>query len=201
MLFNKITLKSSLQSLLEIPKQVQNRFRNDEKYQPIVEFILNQKYDDDNYSLPTIKEIEQITGLRRNLLNKYLIEMYNSIVDDELNFDYTINKTEIYFLVRHDKTYSAFRCHNLSFLPKVGDNFTIPYLRTKFRFDMFYVYDVHHNFIDDVHAIYISLKQGLYNSFWHQRLDEAKFKNEISTMDLINLSEADIKEKLGFRRY
>ncbi|WP_140991206.1 hypothetical protein [Paucihalobacter ruber] len=134
-------------------------------------------------------------------MNKYLIEMYNSIVDDELNFDYKINKTEIYFLVRHDKTFSSFRCHNLSFIPKVGDNFTIPYLRAKFRFDMFYVYDVHHNFIDDVHAIYISLKQGLYNSFWHQRLDEAQFKNEISIMDLINLSEADIKEKLGYRRY
>ena len=66
---------------------------------------------------------------------------------------------------------------------------------------MFYVYDVHHIFIDDVHSIHISLKQGLFNSFWHHRLDEAQFKNEISIMDLINLDEADLREKLGYRRY
>lgn len=200
-MFNKITLKSSLQSLLEIPKQVQRRYGNIEKYQSIVEYILKQKYDDDNYSLPTIKELEQITGLKQYQLNKYLIEMYNSIVDDELGFDYTIEKTEVYFLVSNDNSFSSFKCNNLSHIPKVGDNISIPYLRAKFRFDMFYVYDVHHNFIDDVHRIDISLKQGLFNSFWHHRLDEAKFKNEISIMDQIELSEGDIKEKLGYRRY
>ncbi|MEM0519595.1 hypothetical protein [Aequorivita flava] len=198
---NKITLKSSLKSLLEIPKQVQRRFGENKKYQSIVEFIIKQKYDDDNYSLPTIKELEQITGLKHYQLNKYFIEMYNSIVDDEINFEYNIEKTEIYFLISHNKTYSSFKCNNLSYIPKVGDNFTLPFLRAKFNFDMFYVYDVHHNFIDDLHRIDIILKQGLFNSFWHHRLDEAKFKNEISIMDLINLNEADIREKLGYRRY
>jgi len=200
-LFNKITLKSSLKSLLEIPKQVQRRFGNDEKYQSIVEFIVNQKYDDDNYSLPIIKELEQITGLNQYQLNKYLIEMYNSIVDGEQDFDYYIEKTEIYFLVSHNKTYSSFKCQNLTYIPKVGDNFTLPFLRAKFHFDIFYVDEVHHNFFDDVHAIYISLKQGYFNSFWQQRLDEAEFKNEISIMDLVNLSEADLRERLGYRRY
>lgn len=200
-MFNKITLKSSLKSLLEIPKQVQKRFGKEEKYQSIVAFIVDYDFDDDNCYLPTIKELEKITGFKHYQLNKYLIEMYNSIVDDELDFDYNIEKTEIFFLVSHDKTYSSFKCENLSYIPKVGDNFTLPFLRAKFNFDMFYVYEVHHNFIDDVHRIDISLKQGLFNSFWHHRLDEAKFKNEISIMDLINLSEADIREKLGYRRY
>ena len=71
-------------------------------------------------------------------------------------------------------------------------------LRAKFNFDMFYVHDVHHTFIDDTNQIDIFLKQGYFNSYWHQRLDEAKFKRELPYMDFYKLEEWEIKEKLGY---
>jgi hypothetical protein len=195
---NNITLKSSLKSLLDIPNQVENKFKHIEAYSSLVKFIIEYDQDEDNYHIPTIKELQDITGLNHYQLNKYLIDMYKTIVDDPIAFDYQISKTEIYFIVSHNESVSALKCNQLKYIPKIGDNFTLPYLRAKFNFDMFYVNDVRQTFADDVHEIDIFLKQGCFNSYWHQRLEEAKFKRELPFRDFYRLSEWELKEKLGF---
>ena len=196
---NKITLKTALLALLDIPNQVKNQFSTEQHYQTLVEFITTFILEEEAYKLPTIKELENITGLKHYQLNKRLIEMYNVVCGDPKEFEYVLDRTLFYFTVKHDKTYAYFKCKNLHQIPRVGENITIPYLSAKFRYSTFYVDAVYHNFYDEVHTVDINLKCGLFNSFWKNRLDEAKFKNELPFMDFLNLSEYELKEKLGIK--
>jgi len=196
-----ITLKNALKSLLVIPNQVEQQFGQNEQYCPIVKFIKNHSNDEDSYFIPTIKELERITGLKHYQLNKYLITMYKELVGDALGFNYVINKTEIYFLISHKDNYSSFECSSLPYLPKIGDNFSLPFLRRKFGLENFYVHDIHQTLADDILMVDITLKQGFFNAYWNQRRSEAIFKHEISIRDQYNLSETDLKEKLGYGRY
>jgi hypothetical protein len=90
---------------------------------------------------------------------------------------------------------------HLPVVPRVGENFTIPYFRAKVGSDWFYARSIEHQFEDNKQIIYIRLSDGRYNLFWHLRKDEAYLKEEISTHDDYSGEDYELKYSMRLQRY
>lgn len=87
----------------------------------------------------------------------------------------------------------------LSQIPRIGENITVPFLEAEIGCNCFYVQDIRHHFGGIIHTIDIDLKGGFFNSYWYFRKHEAFEKGEIGFGE--RLSEYQMKERLGLRKY
>lgn len=202
MLKENLSPKHILVDLLSIHCQLADFFKNDERYESLIEF-LNSKdyYNDPDIPYPTLKEVEKGTGLSTTLLRKYLLEMYGRIFDFESSDHLKFPKAEYNFYMKYFDLHSQFTLTHLNHIPSVGEELTLPFVKSKMNIDHFYVDKVYHEFDNDVHRVSIWLKGGSYNSWWKLRKDEALQKREISPMDEYKMHEYQIKEQLGLPPY
>ncbi|WP_335967335.1 hypothetical protein [Galbibacter sp. PAP.153] len=195
---DKISIKRTLLDLLAIPEQVSIAFDDNPRYQKLLSFLLSKDfYNDDNLSIPTLKEIEAETGLKSYHVRKQIEEMYEYLYDYESGFEFQFGKLEIFFWLNSNKKSACFKCKKMECLPRVGENITIPFLKAKMGRDYFYVEDIRHSFEGKKHIIDVHLSPGIFNLYWNYRKHKALELGEISYMDLINLYEFQIKDKLG----
>lgn len=60
---------------------------------------------------------------------------------------------------------------------------------------------IYHDISINEHVVYVRLKGGNYNLWWHIRKDEAKAKNKISWHDLHHLDDWELKNRLSIPPY
>ena len=194
----KVSIKRILIDLMSIKEQIKSFFKESDKYQVLIKYILeDERLNNEEYYLPTFKEIEKQTGIKIYHIRKQLLEIYEKLFDYENGHTFNFSKTELYFSAKNNKKYASFKCENLNYIPRVGENIELPFLKAKLGSDYFYIDDIRHWFMSDKHVININLKCGFFNSYWHNRLHEAKEKRELSIHDYYDLSDYELKEKLG----
>ncbi|AJR04811.1 hypothetical protein [Siansivirga zeaxanthinifaciens] len=192
------TPKEILYSILSILPQVSKEFGNKEKYKSLISFLsAKDYYNDYDIPYPTMKEIEAVTGLKSYQLRKQLTEIYDKIFAFDEDFEFEFNKTTMLIHVEYHKNFGAFNCKPLKYLPRIGENISLRFLKAKIGIDFFYVQDIRHSFEENRHTIDLFLKGGLFNSYWYYRKHKAEELNEIHFQDMHKLYDFQIKEKLG----
>ena len=192
-----ISAKRILLDILSVIEQVTDVFKDVAKYRTLLDF-LNKKdyYNDENLAIPTLTEIEKYTGLKTFQLRTQLKNIYKEMLNHTFNF----KKVEIIFDVEFYKEYASFKCNELTYLPKIGENITIPFLKAKVGTDYFYVEDIRHNFYGQKQTIEILLKVGSFNSYWYYRKHKAYEQGELGRGAEYYLNEHQMKEILGLRK-
>ena len=194
----RISTKRIIYNLLNVKDQVLEHFKGEERYQKLLIYLTEKDYlNDNNISLPTFKEIEQHTGIKTYHIRKQLNDMYAELFDMEKDFQFNFNKCVIYFNIKYLDNYTAIKCKNLTHLPRIGENIDLPFVKAKVGCDFFYVDDIRHGFNEKKQTIDIFLKCGMFNSFWHHRLHEAKEKRELPFQEFYELSDYELKKRLG----
>ena len=191
-----ISVKRILLDILSIKEQVIVAFNGVSKYEILLTFLTAKDYyNDDDLPIPTLKEIERHTGLKTSQLRTQLKNIYKELFDHTFSF----KKVEIIFDVEYFKRYGYFKCNELTYLPKIGENITIPFLKAKVGTDYFYVEDIRHYFDGQKQTIDIQLKGGYFNSYWYYRKHKAYEMGDLGRGADYHLYEYEIKEKLGLR--
>ena len=143
----KLSIKQVLLDLLSIWQQVQDHFKENNKYDTIIK-ILSEKdyYNDDDLYIPNLTQISKQTGIKSHILRKLLKEMYDELFDFDKGRTLEFYKTEIWFNLEYFKRYACYRTHELAYMPRIGENITVPLLRAKVGTDSFYVQNIRHQF-------------------------------------------------------
>lgn len=194
--------KHILVDLLSIHCQLKTLFKDDKGYSSIINFLDSKDYyNDPDIPYPTLKEVQLATGLSPTHLRKKLSEMYERLFGYEIPIRMDFSKTEYNFYLENNKIYEQFTLSELRHLPRVGEEFHIPFVKASLGTELFYVEKISHIFESDIHRIDIWLKEGFFNSYWKIRKDEAILKREIGTMDVYKLYEFQLKEMLKLPPY
>lgn len=195
----RFSLKRAIIDILYIKDQVYQVFKNEERYRVLLDFLMEKDYlSDENYPFPTYKEIELQTGIKTYEIRKRLTELYDKIFDYNTGLNLDFRQVEIYFTLEYFKNYASFQCKELTYIPRVGDNIEVPFLKAKINTDYFYVQDVRHCFEGYKQIINIRLKSGSFNSYWYFRKHEAIEKKELGFNDFYDLNDYRLKDKLIF---
>lgn len=193
----RVSIKRILIDLMSIKEQVKSYFKEDDKYQVLIKYILeDERLNNEDMYLPTFKEMEKQTGIKIYHIRKQLKEIHDKMFDFENGHVFSFPKTEIWFNAKNNGKHLAFKCVHLSHIPRIGENMDLPFIKAKLGSDYFYVNDIRHWFSGETHTVDIYLKRGFFNSYWYHRLHEAKEKRELPFNDFYDLPEYELKNRL-----
>lgn len=195
-----VSAKRAFLDLLYIKSQINKLFGDDEKYGDLILYMMSKDFLESNERLPSLKSIEGTLGLSSSNLRKLIIDLYNEFFGNEVKYGLRFPKQEVYFdLSYFEGPKGYFKCEKLAFIPRVGENITISFLRARVGTDWFYVDHIRHDFEMDVQRIFISLKSGTFNTYFHYEKYKAFEERRISSHDLFNEHDLRIKNKIGLR--
>ena len=196
---HRISTKRIIYDLLTVKEQVLGYYKDNAKYQKLLSYLTEKDYLKDDISFPTLKQVEKYTGIKNYHIRKQLTDMYSELFDMEKGFEFVFKNCEIYFNIKYLNNYTAVKCKNLSHLPRIGENIDLPFVKAKVGCDHFYVDEIRHGFDQKKQTIDIFLKCGFYNSYWYNRLHKAQEKRELPFKDFYELSDYELKQRLGIK--
>lgn len=190
------TTKRAIIDLMIVREQVTKLYAENNKYKDFLEFIFAKDYLDDNdLKFPTIKEISKAIGLTSNNVTKLIKELYADFLNEELDF----SKVEVIYQVNYFRKYLQLKFTNTNYLPRIGEQVDLSFVKAELGTRMFYVDKIKHTFENDIQRISITLKAGVYNSYFQFRKSKAYAEGEISLNDYY-LDDFDLKSKLDIFR-
>ncbi|WP_204345541.1 hypothetical protein [Psychroserpens algicola] len=193
----RFSIKRAFLDLLFIKVQLKDLFSKNDKYKQLIEFMLSKDFIDSDEYLPSLKQIGIELNIKPYTLSKLIKDLYNEVFDLEKENYLEFNKPEIYFDLNYfenDRGY--FLCKNLAYIPRVGENIDIPFLKAQVGTDYFYVDSIRHSLDTNVQRIFISLKSGLYNKYFHYEKYKAYEQGRIDSSDLFYKHDLSIKKKM-----
>ncbi|MHB1105618.1 MAG: hypothetical protein ACYCZ2_04570 [Lutibacter sp.] len=196
--------KRAIIDLLIIKEQVLRAYENESKYKAILDLIFAKDYLNNNdLSIPSMKEISSITGIKYTQVSKLIKELYDKLFTYDENFDFSFDfkNVEIIFYCKYFDYYAQFKCKQLAYLPKFGDQIDISFVNAKVGTSMFFVDQIEHMFEGDAQKIYIRLRAGTYNTYLHYRKHKAIEEGEISSDDYYSASDYDLRKLLKIGRF
>tara|TARA_B110000114_G_scaffold169369_1_gene193228 strand:- start:95 stop:697 length:603 start_codon:yes stop_codon:yes gene_type:complete len=197
----KVTTKEMLRDLLFILPQVEEKYGELESYKTLICYLKENNWtEDESLCVLTIKMIMEATGLSRQKLSTKLKRIYNELFSSEETIDFEFSESELIFCVPDSKENHLFRFKGVKHIPKVGENVSLPFLDSKVRSQSFYVESVYHEFRGNKHEIFIGLKSGYFNTYWHFRKEKAWATNEIDYREMIKLNDYELKERLKIKK-
>jgi hypothetical protein len=135
-------------------------------------------------------------------VRKYLTEIYHDLILIEDTIAFRFPKVIYSFNISgHHDSFISFETNSLPVLPRVGDNITIPYFKSRLHTESFYVESIRHTFRDLEQTIDIWIKTGTYNLFWHLRKDPADEEGEFTLKERMTFNDSQMKSKLKIGRW
>lgn len=170
----KVTAKEILKDLLFVLPQVESKFGGEEIYKSLICYLKENNWtENESLDVLTIKTVMEGTGLSRQKLSTILKRIYNQLFSSDEIVDFEFSELELVFCVPDSKENHLYRFKGVKHIPKVGENVSLPFLDSKVRSESFYVESVHHEFRSNKHEIFIGLKSGYFNAYWHFRKEKA----------------------------
>ena len=200
---SSLSLKQVILDISSMRNFAAKLLKEENTYNKILEYLIfkNIYYDEDAH-LPLIKDIIKELNITYGKFKKELLKLYSELIDQDYEnpkIPFCFSEVEYFFSLQSYGIYAHFTAKHLRHIPRVGEAVDIPYFRAKLGGDYFFVEKINHEFYDGKHVIYITLKRGFYNKYWHIRKDEAQLKREIGLHDFYELEDFQLQEKLGFR--
>ncbi|MCM4169821.1 hypothetical protein KCTC52924_03601 [Arenibacter antarcticus] len=158
---NNIQVKRAFLDLLYIKTQVKKLLGHEEKYKALIAFMMSENFVESDEPIPSLKSMELILNLKTYTLRKLIIDLYNELFGNELKYGLGFPKLEVQFDLRYfEEQWGYFKCDKLAFIPRLGENITIPFLKARVGTDWFYVDSIRHILEGSTQRIEIGLKGG-----------------------------------------
>lgn len=176
------------------------KFEND--YNPLLRVITEEDYYyNEDLKFPSLKDFAALADIKYDKARRQLVKIYNDLCSYELaeSIPFECQKTEIWISMSGMYESKTIQIENLPYLPRKGDSMQVPYFKELLGTDYFYVSKVYHELKDNKQHIFISLKYGIYNSYWDLRKSQAEELGELSWHDSAHKSDYQLKEQLDLR--
>lgn len=198
-----VSIKQIVIDFIYIREQIKELFKDKIEYQPIIEFILAKDYLNDDLELPfpKLKDLEEGTGLKPHTIRKQLLQMHDQIFSFTNTKSLGFPKVLYHFYIEFYGNSCTFTVDKLEHLPRVGENISLPFVKAITNINWFYIEEIKHEFENTTQNIYLTLKVGTYNSYWHFRKDQAIEQKEIGFNEIIDSSETELKRKVYSKNY
>lgn len=177
-----------------------NYFLNKGKeYDIIIKYIIDKNLGD-VYPLRKIKDVVLDIGIPYSRFSRLILLLYEDIRSDE---DFHFEKPSVIYEINFSgkKRNFTISFKELQVLPRIGESVYFPYLKEYTQSTYFFVKNINHHFYNGTQTVEIELEEGDYNLFWHFRRDEGFLKDELDPFDRFDLSETELREKLGIIPY
>ncbi len=182
----KRQIKDKIMALISVKKQLYDEYKNHDEYGEIIHFFMTKDFlNDDNYSLPSLKKINEKTGISYHKVRSRIHKLYDELFDYEKEFSFQYDEIEILCMTKIWDESATFRLKGLKHIPKIGEEMDLFFLRGKFYTSLFHVERVTHEFEDKKQIIILHLAEGTYNPYWHFRKAEAYEKGKYPHMNII----------------
>jgi len=163
-----------------LPKVARSLLNKGKNYDALLLEVL--KYDalsEEDQHFPTNKELQSVLKLSPGQLRTQLEAIYedflNAMGDSNTAFDFGEILVEFYVRGIFERSVTFYA--KINYLPRVGENLELPFLRPIFHFNTFNVRSVRHSLENDSQHISVSVKEGGFNLFEHLELEQAKSEN------------------------
>ena len=199
---NKYSIKGMILDICSMKPHISKLLISNKPYVPILEYLMKfDYYDEDNFSPPTAKMIETETGIKYGKIRNLLEMLYNEITRPyyESNLACNFPKMEIIFHIRGYKGFTSFLTNQISSIPKVGDDISLPFFNEHCGTSIFHVDQVYHEFLGDLQQINLMLETGTYNSYLKMRTELAFETGELKYVNTQNKSQFQIRQMLKIR--
>lgn len=135
-------------------------FEKDSKYDSLIRELIEYEYNDDNH-LPYQKDLLEKLALSRTALMELMNDLYEDfsikLSDPKA---YTISDTEIYLIVKIRDDLWVVGIDGLTTIPRVGEDFLIPFIKERYGSVMATVKEVEHEICTGKHTINIMLESN-----------------------------------------
>lgn len=172
------------------------------EYSALLKYLTDQDYyNDDDLSIPSIKQIAESINLTYDKVRRQMKKVYSQLTAYENldEFPFGIENTNVTFYVKGFYESCSLMISGLKFLPRKGEQVHLPYFKELLGTDYFHVSSVNNEFLDTEHRICIWLNIGSFNSYWDLRKDQAVERGEISLMDSFK-EDSELKRMLDINR-
>lgn len=191
----KASVKQILIDFIYIREQLAQLFKGRKDYEPIINFLCSKEYLDEELDIPfpKIKDVEEASGMKNHTLRKLLLKMHSEIFSYDRRLNLNFNKTIYHFYIRLHEYRCDFTMNYLTHLPRIGENISLPFIKSTMPLTSFYVENIRHEFEGSTQIVIISLKVGNYNEYWRYMRDRATELRKIGINELYDLNEMELK--------
>tara|TARA_R100000935_G_scaffold29362_1_gene49653 strand:+ start:5563 stop:6168 length:606 start_codon:yes stop_codon:yes gene_type:complete len=192
----KLSVKQVLIDLLSVSEQLRRILKEFPEFQRILNYLLEKEfYDNDEISIPTLKNIEENTGLKAHAIRKQIKGMYALVfVFNKPTLEF--NQIEYNIMITYMERYFYFSTSNLLIIPRIGENMDIPFARAALRFDSFFVDNISHTLVGEKQIVEIYLYAGEFNQYLKMRKDKERALRQLHYKEFWRMSNYDMERKL-----
>jgi len=131
-------------------------FKDDKRYEQLLDVV--DKYASENEGLPYQKDLLKSMKMSRTNLMDLMQGLYEEFQTKLCSQNaYKVTNTEIWLLINSREDYWVIGVDRLNTIPRVGDSFTIEFIRGEWGGQYFEVKKVSHELENGIHKIDISL--------------------------------------------
>jgi hypothetical protein len=165
--------KDIIMSLLSLQPQMKEYILgSDVEYLPLVGELLKIDYSDDEYHLPTAKELQGKLDVSHGKLRKWLELLHDKLWElfsDERDARLVFGEFDCWMTASYFGSHIYFRIKMPS-LPRLGDNINLPFARAKMQGRVnFFVSGVYTNIYGAGIKYDILLDTGIFNAYeWYE---------------------------------
>lgn len=199
---HKLSTKGMILDICSMRSRAKHLLDKNPEYAVLLVALTSEDYyNDEDLSIPTIKELSEQTGISYSVVRRQLDKIYSDICSYEFQEDhpFKFENSRIRFGLSGLYNNITLIADGLKNLPRKGETIRIPFFKEFTGTDYYFVEKVYHEFEDNRHDIYISLKYGTYNSYWDLRKDQALETREIPMFDATMKSDYDLKKFLDLK--
>lgn len=194
----KIPFRKVMLAILSIKEQLYKKYKDNEDYRDILDYLMSKDfYYDDETPLPTVRSIKEATDIKDYHIRKRIKKLYENIFEYDTESFLEFNSVVVECYIKNWRDSAFFTFKNIKYIPKVGENITLPFVEGKLSTELYYVESISHRFETDKQIITLTLQSGLFNKYWQIRKSEAKAKREFSFKEELELSDYEMRKKLG----
>jgi len=155
----KLKYRDLLMNLIWENKVLHKLFEGNKRYTKLLQELM--KYDlDDEEPLPLQKDLLKNLGVSRTKLMNLMEELYEDFHKRLFSPNaYPIFDTEVWLFVNTWDDYWPIGIHNLKFIPRTGDKFTVDFIGELGHARYLFVESVTHEIENGIHRINIHLEK------------------------------------------
>lgn len=157
----KLSIKQALLDLLSVADQLPRILKEYPEFNDLLFYMLEKDFCNDmDLALPTVKYFENNTGLKPHQVGNQIRQMYDIVFifnKPVLRF----NKVVYDFMISYRGKYFGFILTELPVIPRIGENFEVPFAKAALGFDSFVVKDITYTLKSDKQIVGFILKGEL----------------------------------------
>lgn len=196
----KTSTKGMVLDICSMRSFARSLLKTENNFNPLLDYLTAKDYyNDENLDIPETNAVCKELGIGYRVYKRQVKEIHDNLRALTEKQPFTIKQSEYHLYIRGYNNSISIKLKNLKHIPKVGEHFDIPFFKEFLGGNQYFVSDITHEFIDEVHCVAISLSRGFHNAYWELRKDQAMALGEIQTLEELTMDEFDLIKHLDLK--